>query len=353
MPARSLVRSSLIYLRGLRFFMSELDEVPFYDYPTLVERIKNKNIIVDDEDHAISALKNHSYYSLINGYKNYFLEVDTTDTMVDNTTFNDFTSTYYLYSDISSLIFKYILYIEKSLRSRLSHIVAREFGVYPSEYLDRNNYKDYQYLRYRTLRDIQEVIDTCKSNSLTHYFKENKKNIPPWIVVQDISFYTVISWSNILPKHLKSELFKDFFENSNLYEWFQEKYFHHSFHFLREYRNIAAHGKRDFKEKINNKLQEQSSVHFFGSTLLKKEDLDKNRGLQDLLAAINLILKYTQDIELIHKFLGEFILVIIPYVDEKDYSPTQLINQKSVYQVLGLPENIMERITTYLQYRTI
>lgn len=329
--------------------MSNLDEVPFYDYPELVEKIKDKNIIVEDEKHTILALKNHSYYSLINGYKKYFLKTNKTDTMVDNTSFTDFTSTYYLYSDISSLIFKYILYIEKSLRSRLSHIVAREFGVYPREYLDRNHYKDYKNLRVRTLKGIQEVIDDSKRTTLTYYFKENKKNVPPWIVVQDISFHDVISWSNILPKNLKNELLSDFFKDSNLYEEFQEKYFHHSFHFLREYRNIAAHGKRDFKEKIRNYLHENSSKHFFGPTLLTQNDLDNKRGLQDLLAVVNLILKYTQDIEVIHKFLGEFILVIIPFVNENDYSPTQLINEQSVYQILGLPEDIMDRITVYIQ----
>lgn len=333
--------------------MSNLEEVPFYEYTTLVEKIKDKNIIVENENHTIAALKNHSYYSLINGYKNHFLESGKTDTMIHNTSFNDFTSIYYLYSDVSSLIFKYILYIEKSLRSRLSHIIAREFGVYPQEYLDRKNYKDYKNLRVSTLKDVQEVIDNCKTNSVTHYFKENKKNIPPWIVVQDASFFTVISWSNILPKNLKEELLHDYYVNSNLYKEHQEQYFHHSFHFLREYRNLAAHGKRDFKEKINNYLKKSSSIHFFGSTLLKQDDLEKGRGLQDLLAVFNLILMYTQDITLIRKFINEFILLIIPYVDKDTYSPTHFINNKSVYQILNLPEDIMDRIKKYTQYRAI
>ncbi|MFC3900382.1 Abi family protein [Aliicoccus persicus] len=333
--------------------MSELEEVPFHEYHKLVEKIKEKNIIVDDEYHAIFALKNHSYYSLINGFKQHFLETDKSDTMIDNTTFNDFTTIYYLYSDISSLIFKYILYIEKSLRSRLSHIIAREFGVYHDEYLDRNNYCNYKGFRGSTLNEIHKVIENCKENSVTHYFKEKKKNIPPWIIVQDVSFFTVISWSNILPKHLKEELFKDYFSRSNLYENHHERYFHHSFHFLREYRNFAAHGKRDFKEKIINHLESTSSKHFFGSILLKQDDLDNNRGLQDLLAAINLILMYTQDVNLIYRFLDEFIFVIIHFVNKDTYSPTQLINQKSIYQILNLPEDIVERIARFIQYRTI
>lgn len=333
--------------------MSNLDEVPFHEYETLIEIIKDKNIVVEDENNTIISLKNHSYYSLINGYKKYFLKADESDEMIDGTSFTDFTSIYYLYSDISSLVFKYILYIEKSLRSRLSHIVAREFGVHQIQYLDRTNYKDYKNLRVRTLKDIEEVINNCKSTSVTHYFKENKQNVPPWIIVQDISFNDVISWSNILPKDLKNELLSDFFSNSKLYEHFQETFFHHSFHFLREYRNIAAHGKRDFKEKIRNYLNEKSSIHFFDSALLKQDDLDKNRGLQDLLAAINLILMYTQDITVIYKFIDEFILLIIPFVDKDNFSPTRLINQKSVYQILDLPEDIMDRIAKYIQYRAI
>ncbi|WP_020006231.1 Abi family protein [Salinicoccus albus] len=328
--------------------MSSLDEVPFLHYQELIEEIKDKNILIHDELHAKLDLKNHSYYTLLNGYKRYFLEDGQTDRMIEGTTFDDFTDTYYLYSDISSLVFKYILYIEKSLRSRLAHIVAREFGVYRQEYLFGKNYIDYKNLRYRTLNNITDLIDNCKETSVTHYFKHSKKNVPPWIVVQDISFNDTISWANILPKNLKEELLKDYFSNSLLYKEFHEAFFHHSFNFLREYRNIAAHGKRDFKEKIRNYLHRESSKHFFGETLLSQRDLHKNRGTQDLLGVINLILKYTQDKKLLHKFLAEFILILSPYVNMNDYSANVYINGMTVYEILDLPENIMERVSKYL-----
>ncbi|MEE1005949.1 MAG: hypothetical protein U0L66_02000 [Acutalibacteraceae bacterium] len=44
----------------------------FFTYEEQIELLKNKKLIIADEQRAINYLKQYSYYSLISGYKDIF-----------------------------------------------------------------------------------------------------------------------------------------------------------------------------------------------------------------------------------------------------------------------------------------
>lgn len=319
----------------------------FYEYSELIEIIKEKNIHVSNKDAAIESLKNHSYYTLVNGYKNDFLINGETDLLENNTKFNDLVSLYYIDRDISSLILKYIIFVEKSLRSRIGHYVAKYNSENHSQYLNRSYYRDYKNLRRKTLEDIEKTINECPSNSVTHYYKTNKSNIPTWVLVNDVSFYSAISWTMISDETVRHSIIEDYFRETELYDRFQESFFFISFNFLREYRNITAHGKRDFDKNFNNYLNVEYAKHVFGP-LLDEEDYP-NGKMQDLFAVINLILVYTLDVNVKRKFVNELVVFLVEYVDLQKNKPIKLINGKNIYEILNIPEDILQRITNYLE----
>lgn len=318
--------------------------IPFSSIKDQIEKILDKNIIIQNNDYVDKALKNHSYYTLVNGYKHLYLKDNETDFMTDGTLFEHFTEAYFIDVDISVLIFKYILFIERSLRTRVSYIIARDIGVKQEKYLVRNVYKNHRGLRANTLESLEYAIRNCRKESLTYYFKENKQNIPPWILINDISFFSTISWYEILPPNLKEEIVDDYtlgkFDNQKK----EFDFFYYSMNFLRDYRNLVAHGRRNFKEKIKNFLDPRSALVFFGPDLLKQEDLQKGYGTKDLYAAILLILTYSLDDEVKRKFIQEFIVTLLPYIDENTYLPIHKINGKNIYELLNIPEDTIIRI---------
>ncbi|AXY24945.1 hypothetical protein CL176_02275 [Suicoccus acidiformans] len=317
-------------------------------YDGQLEKIQQKGIIINSELQARQALQSHSYYTIINGYKRYFLKEGESDLVREGVTFDDFMQVYFLDVDISNALFKYIIYIEKSIRSRLSYTVAMNIGDTEEKYLIRSHYSDNRGTRATALKSIENVINESKRNSTTKHFKDTKLNIPPWIVVNDLSFSTVIFWYDMLDDSLKREIRKDYFDNSGLYPEFQEIFFYNNLQFLREYRNQAAHGKIHFKEKISHSVHFQSAKHFFNNTLYDDELALSGIGRKDLYAAISVILGFTMDVNLKAKFIEDLLLRFLPYINGKTFAPTKRIADQTIYDLFDLPHDLFERIYLYL-----
>lgn len=60
----------------------------FLDYNAQIQNLKNKNLIIHDDNVAIEILSKTSYYGLINGYKNVFKD-PATNRYINGATFDD------------------------------------------------------------------------------------------------------------------------------------------------------------------------------------------------------------------------------------------------------------------------
>ena len=94
---------------------------PFKTYDQQIEILRSRNIIINDIDFAKKALCNCSYYALINGYKNTFLSVKGSDKFIEGTKFEHLYTLYFLDTSLNQILFKYILHIERSLKSKISY----------------------------------------------------------------------------------------------------------------------------------------------------------------------------------------------------------------------------------------
>ncbi|MGX7091225.1 Abi family protein [Hutsoniella sourekii] len=325
--------------------------VPALSLEKQLEKIESKNIIISDDKSAKGFLLNHSYYSIINGYKRHFLIPGEKDKMYDGTNFDHFVELYFLDTDLTEVIFKYILFVEKSVRTRLAYTIAMEISDSEREYLKRSLYMNTRGTRGSTLEQIERTIRNCKQDSVTYYFKHNKANIPPWIVVQDLSFATTIHWYDMLEDNLKSLITKDYFARSNLREDFQDTFFFYTLHFLREFRNKIAHGKIHFEEKTKHHLHLESSKHFFNYTLYDDETIASNQSGKDLYAAISIICGFLLDKKVAEKFITDLFNTFDKYIDIHTGNVTHTINDKTIYELFNLPENLFYRISDY--YGTI
>ena len=62
---------------------------PFKTYEELLDLLKSRKFIIDDEDFAINTLKNVSYYTLINGYYHIFETETNSGILKEPVNFND------------------------------------------------------------------------------------------------------------------------------------------------------------------------------------------------------------------------------------------------------------------------
>ena len=94
-----------------------------------IKLLKNRGLIIEDEETALSILKIENYYNVINGYKELFVEkVDGKEKFIDGVTFEEIYSLYSFDKQIRDVLFQNILKVENHLRSLISYEFSKEYG---------------------------------------------------------------------------------------------------------------------------------------------------------------------------------------------------------------------------------
>ena len=149
------------------------------------------------------------------------------------------------------ILLKYIITIENTLKSVISHEFAKRYG---HNYLDINSYDALNNDKTR-LRDIKGLFNTIKrtikkgikENEYIKYYNSNYSEIPFWVVINDLSFGNIVGLYNIMYEELKSSISNEFKMNSSE--------FYKSLRVLHFFRNLAAHNQRTFDSKATEKIE--------------------------------------------------------------------------------------------------
>lgn len=328
-----------------------MDLIPYKTYEEQLDSISDKNILLDtdQEERDILRLKNHSYYSLINGYKSFFLTNDFPDWMVDGSTFDQFYFLRTLEMDLGAILLKYLQVVEQGFRTRVSHIVAREHTTDDQLYVKKTNFINTTH-RLKTINAMKEVRDYPSKNSYSHYFKNIKKvSIPPWILIQDLEFAKVIYLYEMLDDAFRKEIRQEYITHDSSYTQ-EHKQFTNTMHFIREYRNIFAHSKRNFKEKINFSIDYRIGQQCFLSSLMGNVSYYVQGKSKSLYMCILLVLSYLQDDFLRRRFLNELYEMFLKeeYINEK-LEAKNLFNNITIYSYFDLPNTFFQDLDALLK----
>ena len=127
----------------------------FLDYNAQIQNLKNKNLIIHDDNAAIEILSKTSYYGLINGYKNVFKN-PATNKYINGTTFDDIYQMYLFDADLREVFLKYILIFERHIKSSISYHFSELYGSGTANYQSFSNY-DYGNLVNQVQRLFQKI----------------------------------------------------------------------------------------------------------------------------------------------------------------------------------------------------
>lgn len=126
-----------------------------------------KHLIISDRQFALNALQRIGYFPLIGGYKHLF-RIPLTKKYKDGTTFKEIVVLYEFDTALRELFFKYLLQIERNLRSLISYYFSEMYGESQSAYLDPRNFNDTR----KTHKTVARLISTLRyaSNSTDYAY---------------------------------------------------------------------------------------------------------------------------------------------------------------------------------------
>jgi abortive infection bacteriophage resistance protein len=158
----------------------------FLTYEQQLDKLKNgKGLTIVNPEYAVRTLQKISYYSLIGGYKSLF-KAPASGKYLYGVTFEEIVHLYYFDEQLRTIFLKYILHIEKQMKSLISYYFCDKYGENQQEYLNISNFT----VTRKNANDINRLIASLNhaislpSNYkyITHHATKYH-NAPLWVAV--------------------------------------------------------------------------------------------------------------------------------------------------------------------------
>lgn len=301
----------------------------FLTYEQQIEKLINdKNLIITDKTYAIATLKQIGYFALIGGYKGLFKN-STTKKYKDGTHFEDIVALYKFDENLRELFLKYILKIERHLRSLISYYFCEKYGEHQSFYLDENNFSIYPKYKADVLRLIGELNKLATQNSDYAYINHHRNtynNVPLWVLFNGVTFGTLSKFYMLMTQDLQYKVSREF-------KTLSEKQLRQVLSVITKFRNVCAHNERLFSYKTKNDIPNLSEHRILN---IPRKGNTYVSGTHDLFSVV-ITLKYLLDIDNFNKFKISLTNTIEHYIQS-----TGVLNKDDILHAMSFPLNWTE-----------
>lgn len=325
--------------------MTEYDK-PFITYEEMILKLQDqRGLIVNDVEQAIKILGTMSYYDLVNGYKECFMDHGRYK--------NDVTIEFlYIFHDydrtFQNILFKYSTYVEKIFKNHLSYVIAKNIGVDEQIYLNKKEYSgsyspDRVAKLERVLYNLQSVYQNNPGEPTLHYHTK-KNHIPPWILFKNAYFNDVIDLYSFLKEKDKIEVINFMMpQGTNIELEYQKEFLKTSLTIIRKFRNTIAHNLKFItKRNENASFKKKTLKKLFQNTLYNNRDSKKEIGLNDPFAMILGLVVLLNDKALILRF-------------KEDLSPLFKAGNVDLFKIYceytNIPEMLIPRLEKYIHFQ--
>lgn len=230
---------------------------PALTYRQQIDLLKQRGLLVPDEDFAVHCLEHHNYYRL-SAYRFPFTVPSNPDRFRPGTTFDQLWDLYHFDRGFRYLILEACKRVEISVRSRWAYEVGHQLG--PLAYLQNINFRD-PLIHARSITLLDGEMRRSKEKFIDHHQKALAMPWPPvWVLVEVASFGAI---SNLLGQIEPASLRQRVAENYQL----DEKIFCSLFHHLSVVRNTAAHHSRLWNRKfvVTMQLPRKKPAHLWSN----------------------------------------------------------------------------------------
>lgn len=202
-----------------------------------------KHLIISDRQYTEDSLRRIGYFPLIGGYKHLF-RIPLSKKYKEGTSFKEIVALYEFDLELRELFFRYLLQIERHMRSLMSYYFSEQYGEKQSAYLDIANYNDNR----RTHKTILHLIATLQRAVLSkdyvyiNYYRDTYGNIPLWVLANVLTFGNLSKMYQVFPQSIQSRICKNFID-------IKQHQMEQILSVLTKFRNVCAHGERLFTYK--------------------------------------------------------------------------------------------------------
>lgn len=263
---------------------------PFLNYEEQLEKLKNTyNLKSCNYETDIMFLKTISYYDLVNGYKDCFME---NNKFLEEVTLADI----FLFNNtdkrFQNILFLYSVYVENIFKTKMAHLIGKTRGIEYSQYLDASKYHSSNPSRNKKLEETIKNMVFAHNHSQdnpTKYYRNNHNHIPPWILFKNIKFTTIIDLFSFLKKDEKLTVISEYnyFSTNKLPDDKKIELFKNMITIVRKFRNKIAHNYKVMGiklEKTHLNLRDVSYISPY--KFLSSNDIKIRRGEGDLYAMV-------------------------------------------------------------------
>ena len=259
--------------------------------------------------------------------------------------------------DISSLLFKYVLFIEQSLNTTLSNSISSNFGTDTTRDEDLNNPNDYlckeNYVSndkaIRTLTKIKKhIVNPTKYTSL-EYYVQNKNYIPPWVVLNSIYLSDSINLYKIMKRENKTDIVNKLLNIQNEptddeYIELKKNLFGSFFNMIKSYRNKLAHPTVLIKHALPNELIFKKIGEYSNYTLIYNRTFDTKYRKSIIFSLILSIIPMINLFDISMNFYFDIRMFLKKYEHEKVFS-------KDIFDLLNIPKDLESRIVKFIVFK--
>lgn len=295
-----------------------------------IEILKNKGLIIGDENKAYDILLKENYF-FINGYRHLFMNSPSDKTFVSGATFDELYALFQFDRYSRNIFFKNLLIIENRLKSVISYQLSKKYGYKEKDYLNYRNFIQNPEKK-RKVKDVIEKmkrqirINTCRHNATMHYLN-NYGYIPLWILVKVLSFGMVCELFTILKDEDKLEIASIFNISVEYLEDFLP--------ILSNYRNLCAHEDIVFDHKTERVIPD---TEYHKKLNIFKMDDEYIYGKNDIFSVI-IIFKFMLEDDEFRLMIKEFEYEFAKLDAEVDSIPSE-----KILDTMGIPKNYMNII---------
>ena len=316
-------------MRGLLFHIilggKKLPQILF-TYEQQVEKLLlEKNLCIPDRKSAMETLEQIGYYSLISGYKEPFKHASSGKYLY-GVTFEELVALYYFDEELRTLFLKYILHIERHIKSVTSYHFCEKYGAGQQAYLNPDNYSLTQKSTaevHKLVSSLQKTISLPSRYAYMNHHANKYGNIPLWVAMNAMTFGQVSKIHQYIPNDIQSKI-------SQKFPHVTERSLHQFITVLARCRNVCAHGERLFSFRIRETIPD--------TTLHKKLEISQHSGQymmgkQDLFSVV-IALYYLIKKEEFEQFKCKLSELFIHIVQNCPH-----LSEEQLYRTMGFPRN--------------
>lgn len=305
---------------------------PFLTYDQQVAKLTSKGLAIPDEEAARAALRDVGYFALVNGYKGPLQDAETRR-YKPGASFGDLVELYGFDASLRSLLRDELDWLERKLKSTLSHSFCERRGEEQSAYLDPASYTDARRHR-KAVAKLVSILDYLANKNIDHayiaHYRNHHGSVPLWVLVGAITFGQMSKMYSYLRSSEKAAVAKQF-------DHVNERQLEQMLKVLVLYRNVCAHGERLFSHRAYSEIPDMPLHAKLG---IPKQGEHYSMGKSDLFSVV-IALRYLLPRSRFHTFKRKLASLVGSFLRN---SP--IVNRGELLGLMGFPEN-WEQITRY------